>query len=782
MDQRNLTRLEYPKIISLLQNCTTFGISREIAGELKPSTDREQILRAQVETSEAKLVLRLEPDLPLGGMRDIRRLLRKTAIGGIMEPSELLEIGDMLFSMRRLKLFFRDKAETYPIISELAGNLCALRELEDRIKDSIEPGGEVADKASPELRRLRQRTRDLQVSLKDKMDSIIRSAEFQKYLQEPIVTMRGDRYVVPVKQEYRSHFPGIIHDQSASGATLFIEPVAAVEKNNELRQVMAEEKQEIIRILTQLTNQVMAFLDEISSGVDTAGTIDFLIAKGKLSHQMDAGEPLINQKQKISLNGARHPLLKGKAVPINVRLGDDFGILVITGPNTGGKTVALKTVGLLILMAQSGLHIPAESGSETGIFTRVFADIGDEQSIEQSLSTFSSHMTNIIRIVDEVDHRSLALFDELGAGTDPTEGAALAMAILDYLNQKQVRVIATTHYSELKAFAFNRPGVENASVEFDISTLRPTYKLNIGQPGSSSAFEIAARLGLSADIVSVARQSLSKEDIQVTELIRELEDNRRNSELDRAEAVRLKQDLQRLRKEYEDKIQQLSAKRAEVMDKARSEAGEMLRKARLEADSLIQEIKDAAARANDRQALSYAQNARSKLKKLRYEQDEAEITTAPGYVPEEVRPGQEVFLPKYNQQGYVVSGADGNGIAIVQVGIMKMNLPLTELRLQKAKQVIETGAPKVMAGKAKEIKTELDLRGLMVDEALEAVEKYLDDAYLAGLPKAYLIHGKGTGALRKAITGLLAGHRFVKNHRLGEYGEGGTGVTVVELS
>lgn len=783
MDQRNLIRLEYPKIISLLQGCTSFGISREIAGELKPSTDREQILRAQAETTEAKLILRLEPDLPLGGMRDIRRLLRKTAIGGIMEPSELLETGDMLFAMRRLKLFLRDKAETYPIISELAGNLCALRELEDRIKDSIEPGGEVADKASPELRRLRQRTRDLQAALKDKMDSIIRSAEFQKYLQESIVTMRGDRYVVPVKQEYRSHFPGIIHDQSASGATLFIEPMAAVEKNNELRQVMAEEKQEIIRILTQLTNQVMACLEEISLGVETAGTIDFLIAKGKLSHQMDAGEPLINQKQKINMNGARHPLLKGKAVPINVRLGEDFGILVITGPNTGGKTVALKTVGLLILMAQSGLHIPAEDGSETGIFSRVFADIGDEQSIEQSLSTFSSHMTNIIRILAEVDQKSLALFDELGAGTDPTEGAALAMAILDYLEQKQARVIATTHYSELKAFAFNRPGVENASVEFDISTLRPTYKLNIGQPGSSSAFEIAARLGLPEDIVSTARQSLSREDIQVTELIRELEDNRRNSDLDRAEAQRLKQDLQRLRKEYEDKLLQISAKRAEVMDKARNEAGEMLRKARLEADSLIQEIKEAAARANDRQALSQAQNARSKLKKLRYEQEEeeAETITAPGYVPKEVKPGQEVFLPKYNQQGYVVSAADSNGIAIVQVGMMKMNLPLTELRLQKAKQVTETGAPKVMVGKAKEIKTELDLRGLTVDEALEMVEKYLDDAYLAGLPKAYLIHGKGTGALRKAITGVLAGHGFVKNHRLGEYGEGGIGVTVVEL-
>lgn len=782
MDQRNLIRLEYPKIVTLLQDCTSFGISREIAGELKPLTDRVKILEAQKETSEAKLIFRLEPDLPLGGLRDIRRLLRKVAIGGVLEPSELLEVGDMLFAMRRLKLFFREKAESYPIFAKLADGLCALRELEDRIKESIEPGGEVADKASPDLRRLRQRIRDLQASLKDKMDSIIRSAEYQKYLQDPIVTMRGDRYVVPVKQEYKSYFPGIIHDQSASGATLFIEPVAAVEKNNELRQVIAEERQEIIRILTKLTNQVLAGLEEINSGVAAAGTIDFWLAKGKLSHQMDAGEPLISPKQKINLISARHPLLRGKAVPINVVLGNDFGILVITGPNTGGKTVALKTVGLLILMAQSGLHIPAENGSETGIFHRVFADIGDEQSIEQSLSTFSSHMTNIIRILAEVDDRSLTLFDELGAGTDPTEGAALAMAILDYLEKRRVRVIATTHYSELKAFAFNRPGVENASVEFDIATLRPTYKLNIGQPGSSSAFEIAARLGLPENIITVARQSMSAEDIKVTELIRELEDNRRTSEIDRSEAARLKQEIQRLRKEYEDKLHQISVKRSEVMEKARAEAGELVRRARLEADSLIQEIKEAAARADDRQALNQAQNARSKLKKLKVEQDEAEAAPAPGYIPKEVRPGQEVFLPKYNQQGYVVSGADNNGIAIVQVGIMKLNLPLSELRLQKAKQVVSTGAPKVMAGKAKEIKTEVDLRGLTVDEALEIVEKYLDDAYLAGLPKAYLIHGKGTGALRKAITGLLTGHRFVKNHRLGEYGEGGAGVTVVELS
>ncbi len=781
MDQQNLNRLEYHKIVALLQECTTFGISREKAGELWPITDFSAILRAQQETTEAKKVLRCEPDLPLGGMRDIRKLLHKTVVGGILEPSELLQVGDMLFAMRRLKIFIRDKASNYPIIAELATGLCALRELEDRIKESIEPGGEVADKASPELRRLRGRIRDLQAGLKEKLDSIIRSAEFQKYLQEPIVTMRGDRYVVPVKQEYRGQFSGIIHDQSASGATLFIEPMAAVEKNNELRQAMVLEKQEIIRILAMLTNQVREYCDEIGEGVDTAGDIDFIMAKGKLSQQMDGGQPIISENQRINFAGARHPLIKGTAVPINVRLGADFGILVITGPNTGGKTVALKTVGLLVLMAQSGLHIPADSGSETGVFRRVFADIGDEQSIEQSLSTFSSHMNNIINILKEVDGKALVLLDELGAGTDPTEGAALAMAILDSLENKQVRTIATTHYSELKAYAFNRPGVENASVEFDINTLRPTYRLNIGQPGSSSAFDIAGRLGLSEDIISNARQSLSGDDIKVTELIRELEDNRRTSEIERGEAVRLKKELQKLKEEYELKISQLAGKRIEVMEKARQEAGQLLRKSRLEADALIDEIKGAKASGAGQQALTLAHNARSRLRKLRCDDETSSENIAEGEAPKSVKPGQEVFLPRYNQQGYTLSAEDSNGTVLVQVGVMKLTLPLSELRLQKSQQIIETGGPGIMTGKAREISMEIDLRGMTVDEAVEAVEKYLDDAYLAGLPKACLIHGKGTGALRTAITELLTGHRFVKDHRLGRYGEGGIGVTVVEL-
>lgn len=781
MDERNLKRLEYHKIVALLQESTTFNISRELAGELKPLKNLQLITDKLKETTEAKEILRREPDLPLGGLRDIRRLLRKALVGGVLEPSELMEVGDTLFALRRLKTFFKDKQENYPIISELTGRLTALRELEDRIRECITPGAEVADNASPELRRLRGGIRSIQASLKEKMDAIIRSADNQKYLQDAIITMRSDRYVVPVKQEYRSQFPGIIHDQSASGATLFIEPMAIVERNNELRRLMLEEKQEIVKILTQLTDSVKAYHDDISDSVQTAGEIDLIFAKGKLSHKMDGGEPKVNNNNYINFIGARHPLLGAKAVPISVHLGREFDIIVITGPNTGGKTVALKTAGLLTLMAQSGLHISAEPGSETGVFEKVCADIGDEQSIEQSLSTFSSHMINIINILGQVNSKSLVLMDELGAGTDPTEGAALAMSILDYLHSKKVKVIATTHYSELKAFAFNRQGVENASVEFDIETLRPTYKLNIGQPGHSSAFEIARRLGLEENIINVAKESLSGEDIQVTDLIRQLESNRRNAEIDRSEASQLRKEMQRLKEEYDQKLKDLSVRRSEVMEKARQEAYEYRRKARLEAEELIKEIKDAVVRGASQQNLTAAQNAKSKLKQLGNEEKDLEQDTYYGDIPRKIRKGQEVFLPKYNQQGIALADSDNTGNTPVQVGVMKITVPLSELRLNKEKSSTETGGPKVMAEKARHIGTEIDLRGMTVDEAMESVEKYLDDAYLAGLPKAYIIHGKGTGALRKAITGLLSGHRFVKSHRLGEYGEGGMGVTVVEL-
>jgi DNA mismatch repair protein MutS2 len=769
----------------MLVDCATFTPGKELAADLLPAADLAVVAKRQQETTEAKGILRREPDVPLGGLKDIRKILHKVGLGAVLEPHELLEVTDVLRAARRIKRFFLDKQGQYPLTEDMAGSLTAYHAIEDKVSQAIDTGGEIADRASAELRSVRVRSRDLHAGIKAKLDQIVRSPEHQKHLQEFIVTQRGDRYVVPVKQEYRGQFPGIIHDQSASGATLFIEPMAVVEMNNELRRLAAAEKQEILRILTGLTDHVRAAADGISANLEILGRMDFIFARGRLSARMDAGEPRLNDRRCLDLKGARHPLIPGRAVPVSVHLGKEFHILVITGPNTGGKTVALKTVGLLTAMAQAGLHIPAETGSEIGIFRQLFTDIGDEQSIEQSLSTFSGHMTNIVRILSGVDSDSLVLMDELGSGTDPVEGAALAMAILEYLDERQVRTIATTHYSELKVFAFNRPGVENASVEFDTKTLQPTYRLLIGQPGSSSAFEIAARLGLNPAVIERARSLLTKEDVEVAELIRELEENRRLAEEERAAAARLRQQAEAMQKEYSAALGALQDKKARLLAEANSEAAGILKKARMQADDAIREVRGALAKA-DQGGLLHARQARTRLRDGQSAfEDKMNAAAAEKYglPPKRVAPGDTVFIPKFNQKGHVTA-YDDDGQVTVQVGIMKVTVPIGEIRLDKEeKKVRETStAARVMTGKVKDFNTEIDLRGLMVDEAIEQVEKYLDDAFLAGVPQVYLIHGKGTGALRKAIGSMLARHRHVKTYRLGQYGEGGMGVTVVELN
>ncbi|MFZ5641755.1 MAG: endonuclease MutS2 [Bacillota bacterium] len=785
MDRRTLQRIEYDKVIEMLVSCATFTPGKELAAGLLPATDLAVVAKRQQETSEAKEILRKEPDVPLGGLKDIRKVLHKVGLGAVLEPHELLEVTDVLRAARRIKRFFLDKQGQYPLTEEMSGSLTAYHEIEDKVIQAIDTGGEIADRASAELRSLRVRSRDLHAGIKAKLDQIVRSPEHQKHLQEFIVTQRGDRYVVPVKQEYRGQFPGIVHDQSASGATLFIEPMAVVEMNNELRRLAAAEKQEILRILTGLTDHVRAATDGITANLEILARMDFVFARGRLSARMDAGEPRLNDRRCLDLKGARHPLIPGKAVPVSVHLGKEFHILVITGPNTGGKTVALKTVGLLTAMAQAGLHIPAETGSEIGIFRQLFTDIGDEQSIEQSLSTFSGHMTNIVRILSGVDPDSLVLMDELGSGTDPVEGAALAMAILEYLDERQVRTIATTHYSELKVFAFNRPGVENASVEFDTKTLQPTYRLLIGQPGSSSAFEIAARLGLNPAVIDRARSLLTKEDVEVAELIRELEEIRRLAEEERSAATRLRQQAEALQKEYNAALSSLQDKKARLLAEVNSEAAGILKKARMQADDAIREVREALAQA-DRGGLLHAQQARTRLRDGQSAfEDKMNAAAAEKYgrPPNRVAPGDTVFIPKFNQKGHVTAyGEDGQ--VTVQVGIMKVTVPIGEIRLDKEEKTVrETStAARVMTGKVKDFNTEIDLRGLLVDEAIEQVEKYLDDAFLAGVPQVYLIHGKGTGALRKAIGSMLARHRHVKTYRLGQYGEGGMGVTVVELN
>lgn len=784
MNQRTLRRLEYHRVIERLEGAAGSALGKEIAAALTPVDDLTTIQQWQEETKEAKDILRLYPELPLGGIRDVRGALRKVAIGGVLEPTELLEVADTIYAARRLANFLTGLKENFPAIQELAGQLGNFRQIEEEIKRCILEDGEVADAASANLGQARRQIRGAQGRIRERIDGILRSAQYQKMLQETIVTIRGDRYVVPVKHEYRSQFSGIVHDQSASGATLYIEPMAVVEINNELRQFFNVEKQEIVKILTNLSHLLRDELEEFKDTLQLLGKLDFIFAKGKLSHSMDASEPKLNDRGYVNIIKGRHPLIAGKVVPVSIWLGKDFDVLVITGPNTGGKTVTLKTIGLFALMAQSGLQIPAEPNSELPIYSNIFCDIGDEQSIEQSLSTFSGHMTNIVNILAESDARSLVMLDELGAGTDPTEGAALAIAILEELLQRGTKVIATTHYSELKNFAYNQPRVENASVEFDVETLRPTYRLLIGRPGRSNAFEIATRLGLAVDIVEKAKGHMTQEQIEVANLFAKLELNQRQAEREREAAEKLRKELEDQRTQYQRLQNELAEKKANTLAKADEEAWQIISQARREAEGIIDELKAAAAKEakiNKDYAIQQARAQLGNLSGKAAKRRAAQADQAPGQVPSQIKPGQTIFVPKLNQKGQVLS-SNGQDVQI-QVGIMKLTVKLKELRTVAEQKVTaaNTGAGKLMATKARHIERELDLRGLMVDEAIPLVDKYLDDAYLAGVGQVTLIHGKGTGALRSAVQDMIARHPHVKTSRLGEYGEGGMGVTVVQI-
>ncbi|HBC92205.1 MAG TPA: endonuclease MutS2 [Pelotomaculum sp.] len=785
MERKTLQRLEYQKILEQLASFTGSPLSRELVMELEPVDDLAAILGWQAETSEGRELLRLDPTAEIGGWKDIRVQLKRAGSGAVLEPGELLAVADTLSAGRAIKAFLQEKQERYPILSRLAAALASLPELEKQIKKAILPGGEVADAASAELAQVRRKIMNHQLQIKEHLEHVIRSPNYQKYLQDPIVTVREGRYVVPVKIEYRTQVPGIVHDQSASGATLFIEPMAVVDKNNELRRLLLMEKQEVARILAELSDGVSRQADSISISLATLGDFDFILAKARYSRKLDAWAPELQGEAYMDIRQGRHPLLKDEAVPVNLRLGEDFDTLVITGPNTGGKTVALKTAGLLVLMAQSGLHIPAGDGSRLGIFRQVFVDIGDEQSIEQSLSTFSSHMTNIVDIVRRAGRDSLVILDELGAGTDPTEGAALAQSILEKLHASGARTIATTHASELKNFAYTRERVENASVEFDAVTLKPTYRLLIGKPGRSNAFEIASRLGLPDELVKRAREFLTVEQVRIDELMRNLERTQQEAEAEREKALRLSEEARLLKEKCERAENELNQKKEQILSKTGEEARNLVREARQEAEAAIRELKNKMAAEAGHARESAIQEARARLKKI---QDRVSRVSpekaAVGEAPRHLRPGEEVYLPKFNQKGYVLSLPGPNGEVQVQVGIMKVNVPLKDLR-RAEKPEPQKGQNKVggvLLDKAREISSELDLRGLYADEALLLVEKYLDDAYLAGLSKVCLIHGKGTGSLRTAIHRELNGHRRVKSLRLGEQGEGGYGVTVVELA
>lgn len=787
MNERNLKRLEFDRVKERLAGYAASEPGRELALNLFPLGDIDDINDALARVTEGREVLRLEPNARLDGWNDVREQARRCARGGVLEPLDLWHVLQTLAASRQIASFFRERQEKYTRLSEIALGLGDFREAEKKISGAILPGGEVSDRASEKLFSLRRRIISTQQRVKEKLDFIIRSTTYQKYLQDLIVTIREGRYVVPVKQEYRAQVPGIVHDQSASGATLFIEPMPVVEANNEVRTLMAEEKQEVARILQELSAAVGNVAEDLLHALEILGLLDFIMACARYSESLDALAPQVVPGARLDIRKARHPLLPGKAVPISMHLGESFDMLVVTGPNTGGKTVALKTVGLMVVMAHAGLHLPADEGTAIGMYNDVFVDVGDEQSIEQSLSTFSSHMSNIVGILSRAESGSLVLLDELGAGTDPDEGAALAQAILDRLRELGAATVATTHYGELKNYAFAGERVENASVEFDPETLRPTYRLLIGRPGQSNAFEIALRLGLDETVVRQARSYLTAEQREVADLMRDLEKARVQTERERDEAVKLRREAEEFRQEYQSLAEKIRSRRDEVLSKAVAESRELVRRTRREADYLVEELKTSLKEESSRARDATIGDARRQLKKLQAELDQKAPDGGPHtdtQPPEVVRPGDDVFIPRYGQQGTVLEAPDRDGNVHVQVGMIRMTINRTELRESAGKKIQkqETGTGKLVRQKARDVSTRLDLRGARVEDALEEVEKYLDDAVLAGLPVVYLVHGKGTGALRSAVQQLLREHPRVGFYRLGEQGEGGSGVTVAELT
>ncbi|EJA6389901.1 endonuclease MutS2 [Clostridioides difficile] len=791
MNEKSLRVLEYNKIIDLLKKKASSSLGLKYIENLVPNTDFVEVKSMLEETSEAQSIIIKRGSVGLESIHDIEDKVKRAYIGASLDPGSLIMIADTLRVARRLRNSLSSSDEedfNYPIIQSLSNSLYVYKDIEDQIYNAIISEVEISDNASSTLRDIRRRIAQKNQSIRSKLNSIISSTTYQKYLQDAIISLRGDRFVVPVKSEYRSQVAGIVHDQSSSGATLFIEPMTIVEMNNELRQLKLGEQEEIERILSELSAMVGEVSEDLISNQEILGRLDFAFSKGKLSIQMRGIEPTLNEDKYLNIKNGRHPLLDKKKVVANtIYLGRDFHTLVITGPNTGGKTVTIKTVGLFALMTQSGLHIPADYGSSMCVYDNVFADIGDEQSIEQSLSTFSSHMTNIVSILQNVTADSLVIFDELGAGTDPVEGAALAIAVLEDINSVGAKCIATTHYSELKNYALTKSGVENAAVEFDIETLSPTYKLLIGVPGKSNAFEISRKLGLSDYVISRAKEYINTENIALEDVLQNVEKNRIKAVEDREEAERLKEEIEKLKVEYDEKLEKLVSQRDKMIEKAKSEAFSIIRQAKEEVDIIIKELR------------SLEQERASKEKNRKIEELRKELTSSMGslqptvksmIVPKvsnkeikDLKPGEEVKVITLNQNGSVVSVDKKRKEAVVQIGIMKMTLPFKSL--QKTRKDVSTNVTKstrnIIRSKSGSVKNEVDLRGLNLEEAIMEVEKYLDDAYVAGLESVTVIHGIGTGVLKAGLQDILRRNRHVKSQRGGQYGEGGAGVTIVKL-
>ena len=789
MNSKVLRVLEYNKIIERLTDKATSEQGRKLTAALEPMTDLEAIRKAQTETADALGYLLRKGSTSFGGNKDLGMCIRSLEIGSTLSIAELLWIAAFLENVNRIKSYGRKEREDTPAdsLDEYFESLEPLTPLSNEIRRCILSEEEIADDASPALKKIRRSMAIANDRIHSQLASMI-SGSCRTYLQDAVVTMRNNRYCIPVKSEYKGQVQGMVHDQSSTGSTFFIEPAAVVNLNNELRELEIKEQEEIAVILADLSAQAGAYTELLTGNQKAMTALDFIFAKAALALEQNAAMPVFNTEHQIRIRQGRHPLLdKKKVVPIDIQLGIDFDLLVITGPNTGGKTVSLKTVGLLTLMGQAGLHIPALDRSELSIFEEVYADIGDEQSIEQSLSTFSSHMTNIVSILQQADGGSLCLFDELGAGTDPTEGAALAISVLDHLHGRGIRTMATTHYSELKVYALSTPFVENASCEFSVETLRPTYRLLIGIPGKSNAFAISSKLGLPDHIIEDAKRHITEDKESFEDLLANLENSRVTIEKERLEIAGYKEEVKALKQKLEAKQEKIDQAKEKILRQANEEAREILQNAKELADETIRVFQKAEAGISIKDLEKSRQKVRDKIseknEKLKLKNDKP---THKVLKPTQIKPGDSVKVVSMGLKGTVSSLPDKNGNLFVQCGIIRSKVSLNDLVLIE-EETINTGkmqrssSGKLKMSKSYSISTEINLLGRTVDEALSELDKYLDDAYLAHLPSVRVVHGKGTGALRNAVHNYLRKNRVVKNYRLGEYGEGDAGVTIVEF-
>ena len=797
MNEKALKTLEYTKIIDQLTEYASTEMGKALCRELQPSCDLEEIRRTQTETSDAVTRIRMKGSLSFGGVKDVRGSLKRLEIGSSLNIVELLAISSLLTVTARARAYGRHEESELPddSLDEMFRALDPLTSVNNEIKRCILSEDEISDDASPGLLKVRKSMKIVAGRVHTQLNSILNSS--RTYLQDAVITMRDGRYCLPVKAEYKSQVPGMVHDQSATGSTVFIEPMAIVKLNNELRELEVQEKREIEFVLAALSAEVTPYTEAIRLNLTLLSQLDFIFAKAALSRHYNCTEPKFNNRRYINIKDGRHPLLNPKlVVPINIYLGDAFDLLIVTGPNTGGKTVSLKTVGLFTLMGQAGLHIPAFDGSELAVFREVFADIGDEQSIEQSLSTFSAHMTNIVSILNQADSDSLCLFDELGAGTDPTEGAALAIAVLSFLHHMTCRTMATTHYSELKVFALSTPGVENACCEFNVETLRPTYRLLIGIPGKSNAFAISRKLGLPDYIIEDAKKHIETEDESFEDLLADLEDKRVTIEKEQAEIAAYKEEVSSLKKRLEQKEERFSEQKDKMLEKAREEANKILQDAKDTADQTIRSINRLAGQSGvGKQLEAERSKLRDKIKDVDAKLSKKQAAAPKKAVsPKSLHLGDTVRVLSMNLKGTVSSLPNAKGDLYVQMGILRSLVNIKDLEMVDEASITGPGLPehglksssrtgsgssKIKMSKSFSVSPEINLIGLTVDEAIPQLDKYLDDAYLAHLPKVRVVHGRGTGALKAGVHRHLKKLSYVKEFRLGDFGEGDTGVTIV---